>query len=229
MPSSPIDTVPKRRTWRRWPPEAFEIVKQKKPPAALCRELESVSGNDTRACWRFLNKHGIKRPGSATRHKFDRDACDRLIEYISDHGVHAAAHRFGCETKSLYNLLYRQEHTRMSKDAMSLRELSMHLRMRFSQVRGWVENGLLKARRYESRSGGVSYLIEFEELRRFCEKHPELLITRRSCPSRIRFLEEYILAPKHAELLRTRESKREAEAFERREYLEDTRRSQRSA
>ena len=38
-----------------------------------------------------------------------------------------------------------------------------------------------------------------------------------------------MFAPKHAELLRTRESKREAEAFERGEYIEDTRSSQRSA
>jgi len=42
-----------------------------------------------------------------------------------------------------------------------------------------------------------------------------LLITRRSSPNRIRFLEECIFAPNHAELLPTRESKREAEAFER--------------
>jgi hypothetical protein len=33
---------------------------------------------------------------------------------------------------------------------------------------------------------------------------------------------EFILAPKHADLIRSRESKREAEAFERGEYLEST-------
>jgi hypothetical protein len=33
-------------------------------------------------------------------------------------------------------------------------------------------------------------------------------------------LEEYVFAPKHAELLRTRESKRENEAFDRGEYLD---------
>jgi hypothetical protein len=35
-----------------------------------------------------------------------------------------------------------------------------------------------------------------------------------------RFLEEYVLAPKHPELLRTRESKRENGAFDRGEYLD---------
>ncbi len=229
MLSSPDDPIPKRRTWRRWPPEAFEIVKQKKTPAALCRELESVSGNDTRACWRFLNKHGIRRPGSATRHKYDRDVCEKLIEFISDNGVHAAAHRFGYDTKSLYNLLYRQEYTRMSKDTLTLRQLSMHLRMRFSQVRGWVEQGLLKAKRHQFKSGRVSYLVEIDEIRKFCKEHKDLIITRRFSPKRLHFLEECVFAPKHADLIPSRAAKREAEAFERKEYLENTRYSQRSA
>lgn len=229
MPSSPIDPAPQPRRWRQWPPEAFEIVRQPKHPAALCRELEKITGNDARACWRFLNKHGIRRPGSASRHKFDRRKTDELVEYISDHGVQAAALRFGYEAKSLYNLLYRQEHTNLSRDAMSLHEFCMHLRIKHGQAIRWIELGLLKAVRRESRTGAVSYLIEFDALRKFCKEHRNLLITRRSSPNRIRFLEEYIFAPKHAELLRTRESKREAEAFERGEYLEDTQSSQRSA
>jgi hypothetical protein len=230
MPSSsPIDPVPKRRTWRQWPPEAFEIIRKNRHPAALCEELSSITGNDKRACWRFLNKHGIPRPGSTSRHKFDRQKTDQLIEYISEHGVHDATLRFGYEAKSLYNLLYRQEHTRLSTDAMSLREVCTHLRVKHNQAARWIEMGLLKAVRKESRAGAVSYLIEFEALRKFCKEHRNLLVTRRSSPSRIRFLEEFVFAPKHAELLRTRESKREAEAFERGEYLEDTKGSQRSA
>lgn len=227
--ATPGDARPTRRTWRRWPPEAFEIIRQTKNAAALCEELASVTGHDKRSCWDFLKRHGIQRPGSASRHKFDRQTCDALIEYISDHGVQAAATRFGFEPKSLYNLLYRQEHTRLSSDAMSLRAVCAHLRIRHSQAIRWIEMGLLKAVRRESRSGVVFYFIEFGALQKFCKEHRNLLITRRSSPNRIKFLEEYVFAPKHAELLRTRESKREAEAFERGEYLEDTRRSQRSA
>jgi hypothetical protein len=152
-----------------------------------------------------------------------------LVEYISDHGVHAAALRFGYNAKSLYNLLYRRERTHLSMDAMSLRDVCTHLRIRRSQATRWIELGLLKAERRESKTGAVSYLIEFDALQKFCKEHRSLLVTRRSSLNRLRFLEEYVFAPKHAELLRTRESKREAEAFERGEYLEDTRRSQRSA
>ena len=112
---------------------------------------------------------------------------------------------------------------------MSLREVCANLRIRRSQATRWIELGLLKAVRRESRTGVVSYLIEFDALQKFCKEHRNLLVTHRSSLNRLRFLEEYVFAPKHAELLRTRESKREAEAFERGEYLEDTRGSQRSA
>ncbi len=220
MPSSsPIDSAPKRRTWRRCPPEAIEIVRQNKHPVAICEELAALTGKNKGACWRFMTRHGIQRPGSATRHRFDRDKSDKLIEYISDHGVQAAARRFGYGAKSLYNLLYRQEHTKMGKDTMSLHQVSAHLRMRYSRVREWVEQGLLKAKRHEFKSGSASYVIEIDELHRFCKKHPDLIITRRSSPCRMLFLEECIFAPKHADLIRSREAKREQEAFERGEYL----------
>ena len=229
MPSSPIDPARERRTWRRFPPEAIEIVHQDKHPVAICEELAALTGKNKRACWDFMARHGIPRPGSVSRQRFDRKRTEELVEYISDHGVQAAALRFGYEAKSLYNLLYRHDNTKMSRDVMTLRELAIHLRMKFTQVRGWVDRGLLKARRHEFRSGGVIYHVDFDELRRFCKKHKDLIITRRSCPSRISFLEEYILAPKHAELLKTRESKREGEAFERGEYLRSPERSQKSA
>jgi hypothetical protein len=123
-----------------------------------------------------------------------------LVEYISNHGIHAAAEKFGYSTKSLYNLLYRQDHTKLSKNTMTLRQLAVHLRMRFSQVRGWVERGLLRAERHEFKSGAATYLIKFEELRRFSKKHPELLITSRSSPGRLRFLEEFLFAPRRVGL-----------------------------
>jgi hypothetical protein len=228
MRDSPGATVPKRRTWRRWPPEASLLIQQKKHPSALCAELAALTGHDERACWRFLNKHGIQRPGSKRRHSFDPHTINNLIEYVCESGVQAAAIRFGCEPKALYNLLYRQERTKLSRDSLSLRQVCTHLRVKYSKAVEWIEQGLLTATRHESKTGSVSYLIEFEALRRFCKEHRNLLITRRSSPNRIRFLEEYIFAPKHAELLRTRESKREAEAFGRGEYLENQRRSQRT-
>jgi hypothetical protein len=42
-------------------------------------------------------------------------------------------------------------------------------------------------------------------------------VTRRWSAQRLAFLEEFVFAPKHADLLKTRESKRENAAFKRRE------------
>lgn len=226
MPTSPDGQNPKRSPWRPWPPEALEILRQNKNPIAICEELASMTGKSKRACWTFMIRHGIKRPGSAKRHKFDRKTVDELIEYISDHGVHAAAQRFRYDTKSLYNLLYRQEYTKLSKDTITLRQLSEYLRMRFSQVRGWVERGLLKAKRHEFKSGGVSYRVSLDEFRQFCKKHQDLIFTRRTSANRMRFLEEVIFAPKHADLVEARQSKNERKAFERGEYLENPRHPQ---
>lgn len=131
--------------------------------------------------------------------------------------------------RACINLLYRQEHTRLSSDAMSLRQVCAHLRIKYGQATRWIELGLLKAVRRESKIGSVRYVIEFDALQKFCREHRDLLLTRRSSPNRLRFLEEYVFAPKHAELLRTRESKREARAFERGEYLDGPNSHQRSA
>lgn len=228
MTTSSDKPVPKRRTWLHWPAEAIGIAKKNRHPAALCEELAALSGHNRRACWRFLKKYGVRSPGTRARRQFDPRTINSVIEYVSEHGVQAASVRFGYDPKTLYNLLYRQDHTKLSKDSLSLRQVCTHLGVKYTKAMNWIERGLLDAERRESRTGAVSYQIEFEALQKFCKEHRSLLITRRSSPSRIRFLEEYVFAPKHAELLKTRESKREAEAYERGEYLEDTRRSQRS-
>jgi hypothetical protein len=220
---------PKRRGRRRiWPPEASLLIQQRKNSSALCAELAALTGNDERACWRFLNKHGIQRPGSKRRSSLDPRVVNNLVDYVSENGVQAAAMRFGCEPKTIYNLLYRQERTRLSRDCLSLREVCNQLRVKYRKGVEWIERGLLHATRSESTNGYLIYVIEFEVLQKFCKEHRNLLVTRRLSPSRLRFLEEYIFAPKHAELLKTRESKREGEAFERGEYLRDPRCSQKS-
>ena len=37
---------------------------------AMCVELMTSYGHDKEACWRFLKKHGVERPGSVSRHTF---------------------------------------------------------------------------------------------------------------------------------------------------------------
>jgi len=209
-----------------WPKEAFKLIQQKRHPAALCEELASLTGNDKDACWRFLKRNGIQRPGSKARRSFPPDRVDAIIEYIGGHGVVAASERFGCKPKALYNLLDRHGHTRLGKDCLSLHQFCSSFRVKHRQAFEWMDRGLLSAKREQSRAGRVRYSIEFKDLRKFCEEHRNLLLTNRTCGARLEFLEEFVFAPKHADLLPTRESKREEEAFERGEYIDPQDRNQ---
>lgn len=211
-----------------WSTEAFKLIRLKRHrhPAALCEELASLTGNDKNACWRFLNRNGIQRPGSKSRRSFPPDRVHKIIEYIGEHGVGAASERFGCKAKALYNLLDRHGHTRLGKDCLSLRQFCANFRVKHRQAFEWMDRGLLAVTREESRTGRVRYSIEFKDLRKFCEEHRNLLLTNRICEARLEFLQEFVFAPKHADLLPTRESKREGEAFERGEYIDPEDRNQ---
>jgi hypothetical protein len=211
-----------------WPKEAFKLIRQKRHPAALCEELASLTGHDKDACWRFLKRNGIERPGSKSRRSFPPDRVDSIIEYIGGHGVGAASERFGCKPKALYNLPDRHGHTRLGKDCLSLRQFCANFRVKHRQAFEWMDRGLLAVTREESRTGRVRYSIEFKDLRKFCEEHRNLLLTNRTSEARLEFLEEFVFAPKHADLLPTRESKREGEAFERGEYIDPQDRNQSS-
>ena len=214
------DVPPRKPRKYLWPAEAVNIAQKKLHPVRLCEELIALTGHEKAACWRFLNKYGVERPGSGSRRSFDPATVESIIEYVSEHSVQAATQRFHCDAKTLYNLIHRRGYTHCGKDLLSLRQICSHLGVRYSKVMSWIEHGLLQAKREQTRTGKPVYSIEFEALQKFCKEHRNLLITRRWPPHRIRFLEEYVFAPKHAELLRTRESKRENEAFDRGEYLD---------
>jgi hypothetical protein len=217
-----------RRRKFTWPKEAFKLIQQRRHPATLCEELASLTGNDIDACWRFLKKHGIHRPGSRSRLSFAAEGVSTIIEYIGEHGVRAASERFGCKPKALYNLLNRQGHTRLGKDCLSLRQFCANFRVKHRQAFDWMDRGLLPVSREQSRTGRVRYSIEFNDLQKFCKEHHNLLLTNRTSAARLEFLEEFVFAPKHAGLLRTRESKREGEAFDHGEYIDPQDRNQSS-
>jgi hypothetical protein len=113
--------------------EAVNIAQKKQHPARLCDELIALTGYDQAACWRFLKKHGVERPGSGSRRTFDPTTVESIIEYVSEHGVRAASQRFHCEAKTLYNLIHRRGYTRSGKDLLSLRQICSHFSVAIQQ------------------------------------------------------------------------------------------------
>jgi hypothetical protein len=58
----------------------------------------------------------------------------------------------------------------------------------------------------------LPYAFSHEALTKFCKQGRELLLKRRWPERRLEFIREYIFAPKHADLLDSRECKRAREA-----------------
>jgi hypothetical protein len=115
-----------RRRKFTWPKEALKLIQQRRHPAALCEELASLTGNDKNACWRFLKRNCIHRPGSRSRRSFPRDRVDAIIEYIGEHAVGAASERFGCKPKALEmnGDSYRLKQSRRKRNLPARRSLS---------------------------------------------------------------------------------------------------------
>ena len=196
----------------RWPPEAESIALRKCSPAALCADLARLTGYNERACWNFLERHGVRRPGSSSRTSFSERLQERIVEYSTDHGIQACSTRFNLPLKAIYNLLYRQEMTCRSRDFFTMREVCRHLSVRETTVLSWIEAGLLIAEQSTRRDGRVVYAFSHEALTKFCKQSRELLLKRRWPERRLEFVREYIFAPKHADLLDSRECKRAREA-----------------
>jgi len=217
-----IERPPSQRRNRfPWPEQAAALVAQRATsPVALCVQLMRISGKGEKACWRFLEKHGIHRPGSTKRTTWSDHLFERVLEYVAEHGMQEASQKFNISTKSISNVLYRREHTGLAHEALTLRDLCLFLRVRPKTVVDWVNQGFLEAEQQLRKDGRIVYRFHHDAIKRFCTLHPSLLTQRRWPKQRLEFCEKVIFAPKHAELIDGREAKREREAFREQEERE---------
>jgi len=160
-----------------------------------------ISGNGEKECWRFLEKHGIYRPGSATRINWFKYRFEEVQEYAAEHGIKAAAQKYKIPVKSISNAFYRRERTGLARDALSLRDVCIYLQYRPKEVLEWVAEGRLEAEKQVGKNGYIVYHFQLDTLKRFCEQNPSLLKRRRWPKQRFEFLEKIVFAPKHAELI----------------------------
>jgi hypothetical protein len=200
------------------------IAERKASPASICAELMRISGNGEKACWRYLEQHGVRRPGSNTRTTFSDQLFERVLEYSAEHGIQAASSRFNLSPKSISNVLYRREQTGLAHDTLTLRDLCLFLRVRPNTVLGWIEKGWLLAESHVRKDGRVVRRFQHDAVKRFCNQYRAVLLQRRWPKERLNFCESFIFAPKHAELIEGRESKRERQALREQEEREEQQR-----
>jgi hypothetical protein len=208
----------------KWPDNATRLVAKalrandKKPDAALLHsELEHLTGFSSAACWRFLRRYGIERPGSGTRKTWDDPS---IIDFVMEHGYNAAAQKFCCSKKALYSLMERQQRgVGHCSGHYGLNQLRRLLNVRVETLKRWISAGHLEAIPV-MHGGKPTFVVSDEQLRRFLSREARNMLPRRFPEKRVEFLSNFLYDGKHMNLglLRTRESKKEGEAY--REYME---------
>jgi hypothetical protein len=217
-----MEDQPRKVTRYVWPDEAMRLVRralrgQDRPPdaALLHHQLEQLTGFSSSACWRFLQNNGIQRPGFGKRTFWD----PAVIDYVMDHGYDAAAAKYGCTKKALYSLMERHErsigHSSGNYGFNMLRKL---LCVRAEVIKRWISSGQLEATPI-SYGNKLSFVFSDEQLRQFLSRNAGSMLLRRVPQKRIEFLSDFLYDKSVADLglLRTRESKKENDAYE--EYM----------
>lgn len=210
-----------------WPVEAERLVKKaqrdgkaQKHSVLLQQQLETLTGFSSHACWRYLNKFGIQRPGAGKRKQWDQKA----VDFVLEQGYDAAVQKFDTSKRAVYSFMQRhQRSVGQWRGQYSLHQVRRLLSMRTDTIVSWIKAGHLEATPVQF-AGKETYVITEEQLRKFVSKHSSHLMPRRLPEKRIAFLSSFLFENRHADLglLRTRESKKEGEAFRNGEYLATT-------
>ncbi len=207
-----------------WPPEAERLVKRaiqagasQQTAALLHQRLLTLTGFSDHACWRYLQKHGLKRPGSGKRVQWSPKA----VDFVMDQGYDAAVQKFNTSKKAVYRFMQRNERAMGAcRGQYSLNQLRKLLKVRTETIGGWIRAGQLEASPFQY-GGKETHVVSDEQLRKFLKAYAGDLMPRRLPEKRLAFLSNFLFEGGHAELglLRTRESKKEGEAFRKGEYL----------
>ena len=217
------ETPPRTKPYT-WPPEAERIIRRaaqgeasQQNAALLHQKLLTLTGFSDHACWRKLQKHGIRRPGAGKRVQWNPKA----VDFVMEQGYDAAVQKFNTSKKAVYRFMQRNQRSMGScRGQYSLNQLRKLLSVRTETISGWIRAGYLEASPFQY-GGKETHIVSDEQLRKFLKTYSGDLMPRRLPEKRLAFLSNFLFEGGHAELglLRTRESKKEGEAFRNGEYL----------
>jgi hypothetical protein len=207
------DGVHKRRMFR-WPTEARELVRQYKERTSrnqqhdetgrrmLVTKLAAISGNPRDACLRFLRGLGVDQK-RAHREWTTREQ-QRLLDLIISMPVEEAAHILRRPAGSVRSMLHRLGiGGKTGREWFTKFSLSRALHTRPDEIQKWIDRGWLKSRAL-STAGTKANIIHPDDFCEFVKEHGRAVASRRLSYDALRFVQNYVFPPSHAELLSVR-------------------------
>jgi hypothetical protein len=198
----------------RWSLEAKQLVgdyqeriRTSLPSASTVRtrliaQLVEVSGHPRDACLRFLRRLGAFEKRSYR--EWTKPEQQRLIELIDSMPVAEVARVLRRPVSSVRSMLHRLGlGVRQSREWFTLSLLAETLQISRNEVERWVARGWLQCRAVET-SGLKMRIVDPDDFCEFVKQHGREVVGRRLTYDGLLFVRNYVLPPKHAELLSVR-------------------------
>lgn len=168
----------------------------------MIAQLVEVSGNPRDACLRFLRRVGVVEKRSYR--EWTKPEQQRLIELIDSMPVAEAARVLRRPVSSVRSMLHRLGlGVRQSREWFTLSMLAESLHITRDEVDRWVSRGWLECRSVQT-SGLKMRIIDPDDFCEFVKHYGREVVGRRLTYDGLLFVRNYVLPPKHAELLEVR-------------------------
>ena len=207
------DGVPKRRMFR-WPKEARELVREYKDRTSRTRDhneagrrmlvtkLAAISGHPRDACLRFLRELGVNQ--KRAYREWTKPEQQRLLDLIVTIPVEEAAKILRRPAGSVRSMLHRLGVSgKTGREWFTKFSLSRALHTRPDEIQKWINLGWLRSRAL-STAGTKANIIHPDDFCEFVKEHGRAVASRRPSYDALRFVQNYVFPPSHAELLSVR-------------------------
>src|SRR3984893_12556937 len=205
--------VRKRRVFQ-WSKQARGLVREYKRQIAagqhrgqadrsvLIARLVEISGNPREACLRLLCRSGIEQ--KRLYREWTKPEQRRLLDLITTMPVEEAAKILRRPAGSVRSMLHRLGMGgKTGRDWFTKFSLSRALHTRPDEIQKWIDLGWLRSCALTT-AGTKANIIHPDDFCQFVKEHGRAVASRRLSYDALRFVQNYVFPPSHAELLSVR-------------------------
>lgn len=168
----------------------------------LVTRLAEISGNPRDACLRFLQESGVHQ--KRRYREWTKPEQQRLLDLISSMPVEEVAKVLRRPSGSVRSMLHRLGlGGRTGREWFTKYSLSRALHTRPDEIQRWIDRGWLKSRTLPV-AGGQAKIIDPDDFCQFVRDYGHEAVTRRLSYDALRFIQNYVFPPSHADLLSVR-------------------------